>query len=280
MNKNVIIFILVVFTLIGSIWGSIANRQKISMEAQLEQMEAAMKSLNVQASKEREQVLGKTAGLQETLTEKEDQLQKARDELIVLRKSSQAVESKLSECTSTLQETNLKNENYINEIQAAKNTINDLKETIARLEERTAGEEQPAAEQPKVAQEEKTEVEKADKPTGEQIDSEELTALQDQLQTTTLTVDRLREELDACNAQIIGMEKLVDEKNAGIDEISGEMDRLRINMDVLLSKIADQRDSLQELQEEKRGLAKELAEKNEEIADLKEEVMRSPVNQE
>ena len=40
MNKNVIIFILVVFTLIGSIWGSIASRQKVSMEVQLEKMAA------------------------------------------------------------------------------------------------------------------------------------------------------------------------------------------------------------------------------------------------
>ena len=57
------------------------------------------------------------------------------------------------------------------------------------------------------------------------------------------------------------------------------MDRLEINMDVLLSKIADQRDQLQELQEEKRELVKELAAKNEIIADLQEEVIRQPVQE-
>ena len=65
-----------------------------------------------------------------------------------------------------------------------------------------------------------------------------------------------------------------------MDETAAEMDRLKINMDVLLAKISEQKDSLQEMQEENRDLAKELAAKNEEIADLQEEVMQSPVQQE
>jgi len=263
MNKNVIIFILVLFTLLGSIWGSIANRKRIDLELQVKNMTAEMEKFNIQAGKEREQVLGKTAGLQEKLTEKEEQMQKARSELVALRKSTKAIESQLSACTASLQEMNQKNEAYMQEIQAAK-------KTIAKLE---AGGERGKRKQPKV---EKKDAPPQEKPSaGEQKDHDEILALQGQLQTTSLTVDQLREELDACNAQIIGMEKLVDEKNAGTEEITQEMDRLKINMDVLLSKIADQRDSLQEMQEENRNLVEELAVKNEEISDLQEKIIQS-----
>lgn len=271
MNKNVVIFILVLFTLLGSIWGSVANKKRIVLEEQLKAMAADMEKIGMQTSKEREQVLGKTAGLQETLADKEDQLHNARKELVVLRKSAKAVESQLSECTSSLQEMNEKNESYMKEIQAAKNTIASLKASLKKEEEISA-KQQPVAIEPGPAQEEE--------PAAEQQDNEEVLSLQDQLQSTSLTVEQLQEGLNACNAQIIGLEKLVDEKNAEMDETVAEMDRLKINMDVLLSKISEQKDSLQEMQEENRDLAKELAAKNEEIADLQEEIMQSPVQKE
>jgi chromosome segregation ATPase len=328
MNKNYVIFILVLSTLLGSIWGSVAHRQKISLEEDLAGLRAEKEKLNTQASREREQVLGKTAGLQDTLAEKEEQLQKARSELVTLRKSAKAVESQLSECTATLQEMNQKNESYIKEIEAARNAVAALKATIEQQKKRVAesgqakeprpgspeltgpeqapavdakdreasepeGEPESAAGQKKqevnrtAAEPEKGEqgsgagaqepgAETEDKDAGKPAaggNNEKVLALLAQLQMAAGTVDELRDELDACNAQIIGMEKLVDEKNAAMDETSREMDRLQINMDVLLSKIADQRDSLQELQEENRVLAEEMAAKNEEIADLQQKIM-------
>ncbi len=94
-----------------------------------------------------------------------------------------------------------------------------------------------------------------------------------------MTIANLQQRLNSSNAQLIGLEKLLEEKNAAMEETSQEMDRLEINMDVLLAKIGDQRDQLQELQEEKRELVKELAAKNEIIADLQEEVIRQPVQE-
>lgn len=270
MNKNVVIFILVVFTLLGSIWGSVANKKRIILEQQLLAMAADMEKIGKQSSREREQVLGKTAGLQESLAEKEGHLQKARKELVILRKSSKAVESKLSECTASLQEMNVKKEAYMQEIQAAKNVIASLQASLEKAQLEPAESQQETVE-PEAPPEELA---------AEDQQKEEFYALQDQLQSSSLTVEQLREELSACSAQIIGLEKLVDEKNAGMEETTQEMDRLKINMDVLLSKIADQRDSLQELQEENREMGKDLAAKNEEIADLQEEMMQTPVQQE
>jgi chromosome segregation ATPase len=103
--------------------------------------------------------------------------------------------------------------------------------------------------------------------------------LRDQLQAAELDIDRLRRQLETEKALMMGLEKLLEEKDAAMQETSQEMDRLKINMDVLLSKIADQRDELQEMQAENRALAKELAARNEEAADLREEVMRQPVQE-
>jgi chromosome segregation ATPase len=271
MNKNVVIFILVLFTLLGSIWGSVENRKRISLEQQLQDMSAEIEKIGMQTSKEREQVLGKTAGLQETLADKEEQLKDARKELVALRKSSKAIESQLSGCTASLQEMNEKNESYLQEIQVAKKNIASLQAADDKQQQDSKAQpEEKAGKQPG----------QAGKGVTAGLDRQDVTSLQNQLQTTSFTVEQLREELNACNAQITGLEKLVDEKNAGMDEISQDMDRLKVNMDVLLSKISDQKDSLQELQEENRDLAKELAAKNEEIADLQEEIMQGPVKKE
>lgn len=286
MNKNIVIFILVLLTLLGSIWGSVANRQKISIEQDLKNLKADMEKLTVQTGKEREQVLGKTAGLQDTLAEKEKQLQKARNELVALRKSIKVVESQLSECTATLQDMNLKNENYRKQLQAAKTANSSLQAALARQEdEKKQAGRQTESSGAEVVPESGEDAAGAETGTEESAPvqeegQEEIFVLQDQLQTTSLTVDQLREELNACNAQIIGLEKLVDEKNAAIEETTQDMDRLKINMDVLLSKIADQRDFLQEVQDTNRALEKELAARNEEIADLQEEIMQSRAKEE
>jgi len=271
MNKNVVIFILVIFTLIGSIWGSVANKKRSGLEKQLSDTAAEMQKLTELSGKEREQVLGKTADLQESLVEKEDQLLKVRKELIALRKSSQTVESQLSGCTSSLQETNKKNQGLLQELQASKNKITELEAVVQKQRDQDATEKLDLQKQV---------IDRIDEQASEKQGSEDVRSLQNRLQTASLNFDQLQHGLDACNAQIIGLEKMLEEKNAAIDETAGEMDRLKINMDVLLSKIAEQQDTLQEMQEENRELVKELAAKNEEVADLQEEVMRQPVHQE
>jgi len=84
-------------------------------------------------------------------------------------------------------------------------------------------------------------------------------------------------KLETAEAQIIGLEKIIEEKNAVIEEISRTLDRVKINMDVLLNKIADQQDGLQEAQEENRQLIKEITAKNTELADLQEQLQAAPI---
>ncbi len=272
MNKNRAIFILVVLIFIGGIWGSLADRKKIALEKELNDTVSQMQELTEQSSIQREQVLGKTAGLQEMLVEKEEQLGKARKELVSLRKESQALESQLSGCNVTIQKLSKEKAVLENEMRTAQSTkAPKAPETI---------DQKPAAALP--SQEEKDSVEQKSQSGDERKTAEndvQLLQEQVQVQTAELTIQRLQQRLDAEKAQMMGLEKLLEEKNAAMEETSQEMDRLKINMDVLLSKIADQRDHLQEVQEENRDLIKELAAKNEEIADLQEELMRQPVQE-
>lgn len=286
MNKNVVIFILVVFTILGSIWGSVANKKRISMEKQLSDSVAEVQKLTDQNSKEREQILGKTAGLQENLVAIEQQLRKARKELVSLRKSSQGLESKLSECTSSLQVANKKNTTLADQLQAAEKKVAVLvtasrepAEKIAEPKKEPVVAVAAPEEKPEVKQEVKLVDERAVQQAADVGSAEKIRILEEQVQASEVVIEQLQEDLNAANAQIIGLEKIVDEKNAEMDETTQEMDRLKINMDVLLSKVAEQQDEIQEIQEEKRDLVKELAAKNEELADLQEEVMQNPVQQ-
>lgn len=270
MNKNVVIFILVVLIFIGGIWGSLADRKKNDLRKKLSETYEQMEKLSQQNTMQREQVLGKTAGLQGTLADKEKQLGKARKELVSLRKKLKALESQLSSCDAIILKVSQEKKELESKMLAAQDKIID--KTAEKIEQKIS-----------VAvplQEDEAQDEQVVKPDEEDnTDQYDVQSLLQQLQAAELTIDRLRQRLDAGNAQMMGLEKLLEEKSSAMEETSQDMDRLKINMDVLLSKIADQRDELQEVQEENRDLVKELAAKNEEVADLQEEIMQQPVQE-
>ena len=105
--------------------------------------------------------------------------------------------------------------------------------------------------------------------------------LQEKLAIAEAAADqsKILREYESVRAQVIGLEKIIEEKNATIEETSKELDHWKVNMDVLLSRITEQQDALQELQNENRELAKELAAKNQELADLNEQLIQTPVQQ-
>lgn len=270
MNKNVVIFILVVLIFIGGIWGSLNDRKRIALEKKVKTTLEKMEKMTVQSSKQREHVLGKTAGLQETLAEKEEHLTKARKELVTLRKEVKTIEAQLSGCNADIQKLTQEKAALENKLQPA--------QAAAEATEKNS-KEQKTAEDVSPPGEATTDKQPTPDGVAAAADKAEVQSLQEKLHTAELTIDRLRQRLNGANAQMMGLEKLLEEKNAAMEETSQDMDRLQINMDVLLSKIADQRDQLQEIQEENRDLVKELAAKNEEVADLQEEIMRQPVQE-
>ncbi len=252
MNKNTVIGVLVAATLLGSIWGGIANRERKDLKVELRNMALEMEKLTSQAEREREKVLGKTAGIQETLLDREEQLAGARKELVALRKNIKALEAQVSGCNAKI--TKLTGER---KKLAAK--------LAARQEKAVSAGQKAAGEQPELLNAANRE--------GPDPDTAR------QLEEALLAVERLQQELEAARAQVVGLEKIIDEKTDAMTETGQEMDRLKINMDVLLARISEQKDELQEVRNENRELVKELAAKNEEISDLMEEMMRQPVQE-
>lgn len=268
MNKNGIIVILVVATLIGSIWGSVANRKKIDLERKLNETVANMKKLAEVTAQEQEQVLGKTAELQESIVIKDRQMDKARKELVALRKETQALEARLSEYNATVQNLTGERDECLRELMAARKELSSLSDSPGRLGAAAAVEAEvvPPAGEPEMQQ---GEVSESGVPGAE--------SLWDRLQAAELTVAEQQQRLEAANARIIGLEKIVVEKTDALEAAGKEIDRLRINMDVLLAKIADQQENLRETQDKSRALSLELAARNDELAELRKELMKRPV---
>ncbi len=86
-------------------------------------------------------------------------------------------------------------------------------------------------------------------------------------------------EFESLRAQVIGLGKIVEEKNTALAKTNKELNNWKVNMNVLLGRIADQQDALQQQQEQNRNLVKELATKNKELVQVNEQLMRTPVKQ-
>jgi chromosome segregation ATPase len=225
MNKNTFLFLLFVAALLGSTWGAVVNRQKIDLEQQLRDVRAELQQRSEHPGPGNERTPGKIAAIQESLAEREQQLDKALKELAELRKEKQALEAKLSGSSTALQ---FKSGRLSSEVADP---------------EKSAGAPQQSG--------------------GEGGAGQEGGASPGELQEAGLPVEDVQQRLDEVSAQLLGLEKIVDEKNAVLQQNAAEKERLQINMDVLLAKIADQQRELQAIQEEKRELVKQLATRNE-----------------
>lgn len=223
MNKNTMLFLLFIAALLGSTWGSVVNRQKIDLEQQLRDARTELQKCSEQPGLADERLPGAHTALQASLAEKEEQLEKARKELAALRKEKQALEAKLSGSGSGLQ-------------------VKSGLPAEAADPGKTAGAPQKSG--------------------GEGGAGQEGGASPGELQRGGSPVEDAQ-RLEEVNAQLLGLEKIVDEKNLALQQIVAEKERLLINMDVLLAKIADQQRELLAIQEEKRELVKQLAARKE-----------------
>ena len=66
-------------------------------------------------------------------------------------------------------------------------------------------------------------------------------------------------ESDTMRAQIIGLERIVEERSAALQATNKELENCKVNNTVLISKISEQDEDLQGLQEQKVTLAEEFA---------------------
>ena len=86
---------------------------------------------------------------------------------------------------------------------------------------------------------------------------------------------RFAHEYESVRAQVIGLEKIIEEKNAILEKTGKERDHWKINKDLLLSMITEQQASLLQLQEENRGLLRDLAAKKKELSVVNEQLIQT-----
>ena len=176
MNKNKIIFILFVATMLGSTWGAVVNRQKIDLEQQLNSAQAELRKISPRTGATGPDSLGGPG----------EKAGKGGGDSVSLRRQVQVLAARLADCMDA----------------SRKSGGGELSQPLAEAK-----------------------------------------------------------------AQLLGLEKIVDEKNIALQAAAKEKERLQTNMDVLLAKITDQQRELQALQEEHRELVKQLASGKEKGAD-------------
>ena len=314
-KKNITIAVLAGLVLIGSLWGSVGNRNAKALRQEVAELKAQLASVQDVSSQSHDAVLTKTAEVQKILQVKEEQLNRALAELVALRKANKSLEAKLSapenvrmaELQEKMQgllakmgefeETLKAKDALIAKIKAeAADRVAELESKIAslqaELDKARAGKSGEAAAATSVNDEAAATIKdlqaqlagkqqqiealrqalkKQEQEGPEQVQEPTLIVVQPDEKSAAASGPAVDQELDKAKAQIYGLEKIVEEKNAAVEELSRELDRVKINMDVLLSKIADQQDALQEVQEENGELVKELASKSEECAQEQEE---------
>ncbi|PIE55746.1 MAG: hypothetical protein CSA34_07475 [Desulfobulbus propionicus] len=270
-KKNKIIAALAALLIIGSIWGATGHRRATNMKAEV----ATLKTEQEQVSAQAVQAAETEAQLQKSLETKEGQLVKAKEELVGLRKATKGLEAALSERDARIQMLAEQIEVLQGKGQVDADRVAELQ---AKLDA-TAMEEAATREEMNNLVEADTQLQNALAENNKVIDQleKEIAANLEQLASTREEFALLSGKMEAAQAQILGLEKIVEEKEALLEETNDELDKVKTNTDVLLGEITDQQDALQEMSVENGELVKSLADKNEEIAALQEQLMQTPV---
>lgn len=300
-NRNYIIAALVALLVISSIWGSIGNRSAKANKKELQTVTAELETLKVEKAKPVEAAPDTSKGLVKELKAKEEQLVKARKELVELRKGVKALEvelinrdAKVQKLQAAVAKVKAQKGSEANSAVAAlqaelKKTQTALKQKNQQLQQATkklkkAGadlQQLQATSAGKAGNLEQLQQKLAASEEALKASEEALNAAREQAASATSEeremIGKLVSDYEIAGAQIIGLEKIIEEKNAALEETSRELDRVKINMDVLLAKISDQQDTMQELHEENRELVKDLTGKNQQLADLQDQLLQAPV---
>lgn len=251
MSKNQIIIVLVVLCLMGTIWGSVQDKKSENLERQL----AAMKEQPAAAAVDESSVSQTQADL-EGLTNQNKELLKDAATLkgiIASQKEELAgLKQQVKESTSDSQAAEV--------LQAQLDTrtadLAALEENIAavkaELEEKSSA--LVAAEEAQAGLEEVK------------------NTLANNVDVYSAKSQELSAEVEACGLRAGSLEKALEERTKILQASEEELARTKLNMNVLLSKIGAQNDSLAILEETRIALTKELAAKFLIIEDLERQL--------
>ena len=264
MSKNQIIIALVVLCLVGTIWGSVQDKKSTSLERQLEAMKAqpavtetvaADDSAAKQAQADLEDIKAQNAALLEKVATLKGTISSQKDEIASLKEQSaksggssvdtSALEAKLEENTAALA-------GLEEELAAAKALCEKKDAELAAAKDLCAKKDGEVA----AAKEAQAAAEKA------QAGLEEMkTSLANSVDAYNAKSQALSSKVEEAEHRILSLENTLEERTKLLQAKDVELARTTLNMNVLLSKIAAQNNSLAILEETRVAMTKELAAK-------------------
>lgn len=235
MNKNYVIIALVVLALLGTIWGSVKSKKADNLERQLVAMRQGGGSSVALASHE--------AG-------------EAQDEHAVAGQEINTQDKALSEEVAALKETIASQKEELATLTSLQEELKSKTAEVAKLEEAVA-----AA---------KTELAAAE----ESVKGfEELkSTLANDVDAYSAKSQELAVEVEEYQAQVGELEKALEDRTKLLVASGEELARTKLNMNVLLSKIAAQNNSLSILEETRVALENELAAKVDAVEELQHQL--------
>jgi len=267
-KKNLVIAALAALLILGSLWGSVGNKNSRVLRRKLAEAEKKIAQVESATSKTHYAVLTKTAELQKTLQGKEAQLDKARKELVVLRKQVKSFEARLAECTTrisklTAAKGSLNKERLSSsrgaQITALRDALAEKTEQLRRLRvftrEQITELEKKITARERDLRAEKKQVAELRKNAGsrEKTLNARLSAAGKEQQKCAA----LQHQLELSQAENIGLEKLVEDRSQALDQVRQDLKRIQINKDVLLNTISEQKKNMADLREKVQRLEQE-----------------------
>jgi chromosome segregation ATPase len=259
MSKNNIIIALVVLVLIGTIWGSVQDKKSDGLERQL----AAMKEQSQTAQPVATEGHEATAATDDACVAKVAAL-KAENKS--LQKKAASLKRNASSYKSELAGLKKDHENELaglkKELVEAAKAAEALKVLQAQRDQRASAitklEEQVAAAQAELA-------EKATALAAAEEVASSFEAKQGNLASSvdaySVKTQELALALESAELRIASLEKALEERTRLLVDNANELARTKLNMNVLLSRIAGQNNSLAILEETRVALEQELANK-------------------
>ncbi|MCI5211318.1 MAG: hypothetical protein D3910_21610 [Candidatus Electrothrix sp. ATG2] len=248
LNKNSLLFALIMLLVVTSWWGQSETGANKQLKHEKEVAEAQLAKVEATTSETRQALQEKTAALstaEKKLNEAEiknlriaKELSTKQSELTSLKNEEKTLLAKINELEHSL--TKAKSQQAQSEPEQQKNVqekLDENKETLAKLEKAEARIAQLEAEQTEL----KTHAEAR------------IAQLQEKQSEVTTEAESLR-------AQVIGFEKVVEERNTTLAEIDSELQACKVNTKVLISKITEQEDAQQGIEEKMRLMVQNLSE--------------------
>ena len=266
MSKNQIIIALVVLCLVGTIWGSVQDKKSTSLERQLVAMkqapaapvmvEAAVSDAQAVTSSvlaELEELKSQNTKLLENAATFKGSVASQQDEIASLKKElaesdggSQAIEVMQAQLDKRISEIAALEE----AVAAAKAELDKTNAALAVAEEAAAG--------------------------FEEVKS----TLANSVDAYSAKSQELAAEVEESAVHIQSLEKALEERTKILVAAGEDLARTKLNMNVLLSKIAAQNNSLEILEETRVALEKELAKKFQIIEELQHQLSAQVVIEE